>query len=409
MEGKIKVRRIALTVGSAILLILFFGAIIIYSMHETDLVKNVVVGQDCEECSISIEQTKGWSEEANGYEFGIQYDGNIINTSSTTMTDWSVTIKLPQDTVVDSLWEGVYTYEDNILKIAPLDYNSEIFPGEGRTFGFVVHSNQFLNILEAKYTYRSRVDFYRLPAFYVWVFAVIVYVVATMIALFYRKRTEMLEQQKNEYFDIINQSFLTFANMIDAKDADTKGHSLRVALYCRALAQKLGYNEIEQQRIFYIGLLHDIGKIGTADAVLKKNGKLTSDEYSEMVEHVVIGGNIIKDFSAIDDIEAGVRFHHERWDGKGYAEGLRGYEIPLRARIVGIADAFDAMTSDRVYRKRLDTSVAREELIRCAGTQFDPKIVPKMVELIDEGVVPIEIEPETLYKELKVRRFGSYI
>ncbi len=409
MGEKISIRRIALSVGSAILLILLFWAIVAYATYETDVIKNVIVGQPSEECSINIDQAKGWSEEANGYEFGMQYDGNIVNTSPVTMTDWSIAIKLPSDTVVDSLWEGVYTYDNSILTITPLDYNSEVFPGEGRSFGFVVHSNQFSNILEATYTYKSKVDFYRLPVFYVWVIAVLVYMVATIISLIYRRRTIQLEQQKNEYFNIINQSFLTFANMIDAKDADTRGHSLRVALYCRAIAQKLGYNEIEQQRIFYIGLLHDIGKIGTADAVLKKNGKLTNDEYSEMVEHVVIGGNIIKDFSAIDDIEAGVRFHHERWDGKGYAEGLKGLEIPLRARIVGIADAFDAMTSDRVYRKALETSVAREELIRCAGTQFDPEIVPKMVELIDEGVVPIELEPETLYNELKVRRFGSYI
>lgn len=382
-----------------------------YARSEGTRTKSYNIKDEAKDCSISIVQTKGWGEQANGYEFGIQYDGSVTNYTDNDMTEWSVEIQFPAGVMIDSLWEGAYTYDEisHILTISPLDYNKEVFAGENRTFGFVVHSNQFNNILDVDFKYHSNVDLLKMPLFYVWCGLVLIFIAAVIVSLIYSRRTVRLELQKNEYFDIINQSFLTFANMIDAKDKDTNGHSLRVALYSRELAKKLGFDANEQQRVFYIGLLHDIGKIGTADAVLKKNGKLTSDEYSEMVAHVIIGGEIIKDFSAIDDIEAGVRFHHERWDGKGYAEGLKGTEIPLRARIVGIADAFDAMTSDRVYRKAMETSEARAELLRCAGSQFDPDMVPKMVELIDEGVIPIVLSPETLYQELRIRSFGSYV
>ena len=149
-----------------------------------------------------------------------------------------------------------------------------------------------------------------------------------------------------------------------------------------------------------MALLHDIGKIGVPDAVLKKAGRLDVDERQMIEQHVQMGGDILKNFSAIKDIEAGARFHHEKYDGTGYVSNLVGKQIPLVARIICVADAFDAMTSMRCYRPRLPMEKVISELKECSGTQFDPDLVPYMLQMIDEGVVPVELSKEELYRVL---------
>ena len=161
----------------------------------------------------------------------------------------------------------------------------------------------------------------------------------------------------------------------------------------------MGYSEAERERVYWIGMLHDIGKIGITDVILQKPGKLDNEEYTTIKTHVDIGGAILSDFNALPDIADGARYHHERWDGKGYSKHISGKDIPEIARIICIADSFDAMTSPRVYRKAMPIDFAKEELQKCSGTQFDPDIVPVMIELIDERVVPIEIK-ETIKWEL---------
>ena len=149
-----------------------------------------------------------------------------------------------------------------------------------------------------------------------------------------------------------------------------------------------------------MALLHDIGKIGIPDAILNKPGKLTDEEYEIMKTHVIRGGEILKDFTMIDNVNVGALYHHEKYDGSGYCHGLKGEQIPLDARIIGIADAFDAMTANRVYRKQMDLDFVIEELKRCSGTQFDPKLVDILLALIDEG----EIDVKRLYAESKEDR-----
>ena len=137
-------------------------------------------------------------------------------------------------------------------------------------------------------------------------------------------------------------------------------------------------------------LLHDIGKIGIPDSILNKPERLTDEEYDIMKSHVVKGGDILKSFTLIEHVEEGALYHHERYDGKGYVHGLKGEEIPLNARIIGIADTFDAMTANRVYRKQLDMDYVIGELKIGRGTQFDPKLVDIMLRLIDEGKIDIK-------------------
>lgn len=226
-----------------------------------------------------------------------------------------------------------------------------------------------------------------------WVLAAVLgmVLVSFIIWLGIRLKTLRLKRRQAEYRNIINQSLNTFANTIDAKDKYTNGHSQRVAVYSRELARKLKMSKEEQERIYYIALMHDIGKIGIADEILNKPGKLTPEERKVIMSHPAIGGEILKDFTSLPGISEGARYHHERFDGKGYNEGLKGEEIPFFARIICVADSYDAMSSTRCYRKDLDEDTIVAELKNNAGTQFDPDIVAVMLELIAEGKVPVDI------------------
>ena len=197
-----------------------------------------------------------------------------------------------------------------------------------------------------------------------------------------------------------NETILSIARTVDAKDSNTSEHSFRVSQYSLAIAKRLGYSEEKCENLRQMALLHDIGKIGIPDAILNKPGKLTDEEYEIMKTHVIRGGEILKDFTMIDNVSVGALYHHEKYDGSGYCHGLKGEQIPLDARIIGIADAFDAMTANRVYRKQLDLDFVIAELKRCSGTQFDPKLVDILLALIDEG----EIDVKRLYAESKEDR-----
>lgn len=187
-----------------------------------------------------------------------------------------------------------------------------------------------------------------------------------------------------------NETIFTIAQAVDAKDEKTSKHSARVSEYSVLIAKKLGYSNDACEELRKIAMLHDIGKIGIPDQVLNKPSRLTDEEYEIMKSHVVRGAEILKKFTLIDNVADGALYHHERYDGKGYIHGLKGEEIPLNARIIGIADAFDAMTANRVYRKKLDIGHVLEELEKGRGTQFDPELVDIMLGLIEDGTIDIK-------------------
>ena len=213
----------------------------------------------------------------------------------------------------------------------------------------------------------------------------------TMLCL--RARIKKIKHHQEEYQDMLEQTLKTFGGTIDAKDKYTNGHSLRVAQYSKEIARRMNWTPAQQEHIYYVALLHDIGKIGVPDSILTKPGKLTDEERSVIQQHPAIGGNILKNFTAIKDIADGAKYHHERYDGGGYNAGLKGEEIPLIARIIAVADTYDAMSSRRCYRNSLPSDVIIAELNRVAGTQLDPNIVPYMIAMIEDGTAPI-ILPE---------------
>lgn len=230
---------------------------------------------------------------------------------------------------------------------------------------------------------------YEHPAFIYLVILLAIFLVAGIVFAISRIKIRAMQNRQREYQDIIDQSLQTFARAIDAKDRYTNGHSQRVAEYSRELAKRLGLSEFECEKVYYIGLLHDIGKIGIPDSILNKAGKLTAEEFDIIRRHPMIGGEILKQFTAIDGIAEGAKYHHERIDGNGYNSGLKGDEIPLIARIIGVADTFDAMSSNRCYRPAQSADYIMSELKRVSGTQLDSQIVQKMIEMISDGVAPL--------------------
>jgi putative nucleotidyltransferase with HDIG domain len=175
---------------------------------------------------------------------------------------------------------------------------------------------------------------------------------------------------------------------IEARDPYTRGHSSRVTELAEAVARRLGWNEERIESLRLGGPLHDIGKLAVSHEVLHKEGRLDAKELAEIREHPRTGAKLLLRVAALRAAIPYVLYHHERWDGTGYPSGKAGEEIPLEARVLAVADAFDAMTSDRPYRRALSQQAALAEVERCAGTQFDPRIAQVFLELFDEADLP---------------------
>ncbi len=193
-----------------------------------------------------------------------------------------------------------------------------------------------------------------------------------------------IDRQTAEKEQMLMHIVQTLAGTIDAKDTYTNGHSSRVAEYSREIAKRYGYSETEQNDIYMIGLLHDIGKIGVPDAVINKPDKLTDEEYKLIKQHPVMGAKILDNIKEKSELAMGARWHHERYDGKGYPDGISGEHIPEKARIIAVADSYDAMTSYRSYRDPMPQKVVSEEIRKGSGTQFDPRFAEIMLQMISE-------------------------
>ena len=173
----------------------------------------------------------------------------------------------------------------------------------------------------------------------------------------------------------------TLSRAIEARDPYTRGHSARVTEIAEAIARRLGWDAERLALLRVGGPLHDVGKLGVSDEVLAKPGRLDDDELEQIREHPKLGARILLRVAAFRAAIPYVLYHHERWDGNGYPSGRAGEQIPLEARVLAVADAYDAMTSDRPYRRPLDHQAAVAEVARCSGTQFDPEVVRIFLEL----------------------------
>ncbi len=198
-----------------------------------------------------------------------------------------------------------------------------------------------------------------------------------------KREVELLKAEQKNMMIMFDQTATALANAIDAKDVYTHGHSMRVAEYAQKIAIAAHKDEKFCNDIYYAGLLHDVGKIGVPSSIINKTGKLSEAEFAEIKKHPVIGRQILSSISKSPYLSIAANSHHERYDGRGYPEGLKGEDIPEIARIIAVADSYDAMTSKRSYRDTIPQQKVREEIVKCMGTQFDPAFAKIMIHLID--------------------------
>lgn len=199
-----------------------------------------------------------------------------------------------------------------------------------------------------------------------------------------RQLDQAVKAEREKLVAISMQTILSICHMVDAKDSYTQEHSQRVATYSCLIAKKLGWTTKRIKSLENMALLHDIGKVGVKDGILNKPSSLTDDEFTTMKDHTIIGASILEELTFIPGVSIGAKCHHERYDGTGYPYGLKGDEIPVEARIIGVADAFDAMNSRRVYSEKSEKKYIIQELENGRGTQFDPVVLDAFLEVLKE-------------------------
>lgn len=259
-----------------------------------------------------------------------------------------------------------------------------------KTIGFVLYiedkeEGYTTTFSDGYVTYKMHLILTEEPIFYILLALSCCYVAWIVIILLFIRKDRIFIEKRAHDMAIIEQSMQVFIEFIEAKDPSTKGHSLRVAKYARNIARYLGMPEEECQNIYYIGMLHDVGKVTIPESILCKPAGLSEEEYALMKSHSQRGYEMLQKFDAIPSIGDGALCHHERYDGKGYPNGLKGSEIPFVGRLICVADAFDAMTGIRCYQQPLPKEEVIRKLKEDRGKHFDPVIVDALLSIFESG------------------------
>lgn len=278
--------------------------------------------------------------------------------------------------------EADETYKIEYTNIKGGDYNLSIYTLDND--GTQSFNTISINIVKAK-------KFYEQAWFWVLISFLTLLLIAFVNILIIHIKNVKSRQRESELKAITLESIEAIARTIDAKDSYTNGHSIRVGRYSRIIGEALGISGDELENLYYIALLHDIGKISIELNILNKPGKLTDEEFEKIKSHTTAGGKILKGISTIPHIVEGAMYHHERYDGKGYPEGLAGENIPYIARIICCADCYDAMATRRTYKEPYSKEKIISEFERCKGTQFDPHMADVVVELIKNNKLKVEV------------------
>ena len=367
------------------------------------------------------------------------YDFVISNNTKDEVSDFSFKLTFSKDVYLASAWNGsleIHQFSSgsevsdtvpDLRRFNPDRYSFEVFEADGESF-IVMRSGDYLiyhpdtgvnamevpinpheitspgiimyvdagkdirdSVLDLDYTLHRLLT--SEPLFWVSVGCLLIWLIALIIFEITSAQIKKYTLRHERDNEIIRESIETFTGFIDAKDPYTNGHSNRVASYTRQIAKEMGFHGEELDRIYYTALLHDCGKIGVPDNILGKPGKLTNEEFEIIKSHTVRGGEILHSFKSLKDADEGALYHHERYDGKGYPEGKAGEEIPLIARMICVADSFDAMNTNRVYRNKLSKEQIIHEIETNKGKQFDPKIADIMLRLLKEGKISIDDKP----------------
>lgn len=370
-----------------------------------------------------------WEDNEKFHTIGAVYDISVANLSSQEISNWSIKVVATERMYINNAWCGtVEIHQDSMGLVQTLDlrnvtkddvtlaYNKgdrdllillnpgdyfiytpskqvsecPLQIGQKTTIGFILYSQnlrEMYSFAEDTLTYTIIPSYKNMPEYYA-----IIILVGLLLVMFiyfiaeYAKHRQIKVLYEKEKV-VVRETMATFVGFVDAKDSYTAGHSERVADYTRLIAEKLGYSEDEALQAYYCGILHDTGKIYISGEVLNKPGKLTADEFELIKTHTTTGSDILKNLKSVPLASAAARHHHERYDGTGYPDRIKGDDIPEIARIICVADAFDAMNSNRVYRNALTKEQIIEQLTVHSGTQFDPKITEIFLSLLKEEKV----------------------
>ncbi|MBQ8092804.1 MAG: HD-GYP domain-containing protein, partial [Clostridia bacterium] len=347
-------------------------------------------------CKVNIEEP---FEDVNELKVAVPYveaDGNDI------YPDASGVFTIPSETQKLTVPSFVFNYSLNNPQVSyqlegferssttvvrsdmvPVDYTNL----RGGTYHYVMQlkdnmgrGNKIVTV-----TINKEKAFYEQTWFYIVCTVLIGFILEESVRLYVRKKTRAMEKKHRETMTLVKEITEAFAKVIDMKDQYTNGHSSRVAQFTRLLSEELGYDEETVEKYYQIALLHDIGKVGIPQEVLNKPGRLTDEEFQTIKSHTVKGYETLKNISIMPELAIGAQAHHERPDGKGYPNHLKGDEIPRVAQIIAVADCFDAMYSNRPYRNRMNFEKVVSIIKEVSGTQLTPDVVDAFPRLVDRG------------------------
>ncbi len=393
--GKLKILMICFL--SSLLIWILIAVFSIYKTHITNKKVSVINQLSTkppvdrfDRIYFAITKSNNWTE-ANDMNL-FSYEAIIANTTENDLKDWCIKLKVPDETSVENTWDCTAYIEDNYLYIKSEEFINEKINSKSEThFGFLLISENDLAFRSAVITGRLCK---KLSSNSLFILCSIMAVISLIASLYgfvlqhiIKNQAQVTKQRQEHDNQIIEQTMKTFSNFIDNKDTYTQGHSTRVAAYVREMAKRMGLDEQTQLNMYYAGLMHDIGKLTIADDVLNKTSRLSTEEWSLIQQHTTNGAMLLKNFTILPEINDAVLYHHERFDGTGYMNRMCGKDIPLVARMVCIADAYDAMNTNRCYRLKFSEERIISELDRCRGKQFDPDIVPYLISMIKDGTV----------------------
>ena len=267
--------------------------------------------------------------------------------------------------------------------LVPVDYTNL----RGGDYNFVIELKDSMGRDSKAFSVKivKEKAFYEQLWFYAVTFIAGIILMVSLIQMYIHSKMRALEKKNQETMTLIEEITEAFAKVIDMKDRYTNGHSTRVAHYTAMLSKELGYDDETVNKYYRIALLHDIGKIGVPSSVLNKSGKLTDEEFEIIKSHTIKGYEALKDISIMPELSVGAQAHHERPDGKGYPNHLKGEEIPRVAQIIAVADCFDAMYSSRPYRNRMNFEKVISIIRDVSGTQLTSDVVDAFLRLVDKG------------------------
>ena len=353
----------------------------------------------------SLEQSSGLKKfcvpsiNIDGVDYPLDEDKPLQISSDATRITYKayVLTNSLNNVILSSYLEG---FDKNIEKVSRFDNKERTYTNlAGGTYKLHVgiYDQRTGKLSQEKvYTLIKEKKLSEYPAFVLLPLTIFVGLLFGGYRLYMRRRLQRIQEKQRETEEFLDQVISSFAKAIDLKDHYTRGHSARVAQYSRQIAEAMGWSKERVDNLYRVALLHDVGKVVIPDEILNKRGTLTDAEYAKMKEHTDIGSAILEEISQFPLIAVGAKCHHERFDGRGYGHQLTGKEIPLEARIIAVADTFDAMNSTRVYRPHLSREKILSELEHAKNTQLDGEIVELLLQLIHEGKVEINTCDENI-------------